>query len=103
MSVFGQKIIIVNDAQIAFDLFEKKSSIYSDRPTLVFGGEMYVHLSLFNTKNEINYSLKVRMGEYTCYATLLRSISIISQEHSPELWFERSYIKLPSHTRSRDP
>ncbi|KLO12343.1 cytochrome P450 [Schizopora paradoxa] len=40
ITVFGQHIVIINDAQIAFDLFEKRSAIYSDRPTLVFGGEM---------------------------------------------------------------
>ncbi|TDL20089.1 cytochrome P450 [Rickenella mellea] len=40
VSVFGQTMILINDAQIAYDLLEKKSSIYSDRPSLVFAGEM---------------------------------------------------------------
>ena len=40
LSVLGQTIVIINDARIAFDLFEKRSSMYSDRPRLVFGGEM---------------------------------------------------------------
>ncbi|TDL26571.1 cytochrome P450 [Rickenella mellea] len=40
ISVFGQTMILIHSPQIAFDLFEKKSSIYSSRPTLVFGGQM---------------------------------------------------------------
>jgi hypothetical protein len=44
VSVFGQHLVIINDPQIAFELLEKKSSIYSDRPTLIFGGEMCVSL-----------------------------------------------------------
>lgn len=35
-------MIIINDMQTAFDLLDKKSSIYSSRPRIVFGGEMYV-------------------------------------------------------------
>ena len=42
ITVLGQKIIIVNDVKIALDLMDKRSSIYSDRPILTFGGEMYV-------------------------------------------------------------
>ncbi|TDL20083.1 cytochrome P450 [Rickenella mellea] len=40
VSVFGQNMILINDAQIAYELLEKKSSIYSDRPPLVFAGQM---------------------------------------------------------------
>ena len=40
VEVFGERLIIINDARIAFDLLEKRSSIYSDRPRMVFGGEM---------------------------------------------------------------
>lgn len=36
MSVLGQRLIILNDARLAFDLLEKKSVIYSDRPKLPF-------------------------------------------------------------------
>ena len=42
ITVLGQKIIIVNDVKIALDLMDKRSSIYSNRPILTFGGEMYV-------------------------------------------------------------
>ena len=48
LTAFGQHLIIVNEAHIAVELLEKRSAIYSDRPTLVFGGEMYgVFLFIF--------------------------------------------------------
>jgi hypothetical protein len=40
ITVLGQTIIILNDAQIAFDLFEKRSAKHSSRPRMVFGGEL---------------------------------------------------------------
>lgn len=40
VSVMGQTIVIVNDYKATFDLLEKRSAIYSSRPTMVFGGEM---------------------------------------------------------------
>ena len=33
-------MIIINDSRIAFDLFERRSLTYSDRPRMVFAGEM---------------------------------------------------------------
>lgn len=38
--VAGQRLIILNSAEAAFDLLEKRSSIYSSRPKLLFGGEL---------------------------------------------------------------
>ena len=35
LKAFGQHIIVLNSAQVASDLLDKKSSIYSDRPPLV--------------------------------------------------------------------
>lgn len=40
VSVFGQTMIIINSAQTAFDMLDKKSSIYSERPVLQMGGEL---------------------------------------------------------------
>ncbi|KAL5481169.1 hypothetical protein ACEPAI_10110 [Sanghuangporus weigelae] len=40
VTTFGQTLIILNDQSIAFELFEKRSVIYSSRPRFVFGGEM---------------------------------------------------------------
>ncbi|KAI5118229.1 hypothetical protein M0805_000725 [Coniferiporia weirii] len=40
LSVFGTTIVILNDAQITLDFFEKRSAIYSDRPHFLFGGDL---------------------------------------------------------------
>ncbi|RWA10840.1 hypothetical protein EKO27_g4261 [Xylaria grammica] len=40
VTVFGQSIIIINDAQLAFELFEKRSSKYSSRPNQLFASEL---------------------------------------------------------------
>jgi hypothetical protein len=40
VTVLGQPLIILNSAKIATDMLDKKSSIYSDRPTLQMGGEL---------------------------------------------------------------
>jgi hypothetical protein len=40
ITIFGQTLIIVNDAQIAFELLDKRSAIHSSRPRMVFAGEM---------------------------------------------------------------
>ncbi|KAL4789294.1 cytochrome P450 [Aspergillus venezuelensis] len=40
ITIFGQTIVIINDARMAFDLLEKRSNIYSSRPRMVFAGEM---------------------------------------------------------------
>ncbi|KAK0234240.1 cytochrome P450 [Armillaria fumosa] len=40
VSILGQRIIIVNSAQVAIDMLDKKSSIFSDRPVLVMAGEL---------------------------------------------------------------
>ncbi|KAK0206061.1 cytochrome P450 oxidoreductase OrdA-like protein [Desarmillaria ectypa] len=40
LSIMGQHIIILNDMQTAIDLLEKRSSIYSDRFSSIFGGIM---------------------------------------------------------------
>ncbi|PBK93436.1 cytochrome P450 [Armillaria gallica] len=40
VSVLGQRIVIVNSAQAAIDMLDKKSSIFSDRPALVMAGEL---------------------------------------------------------------
>lgn len=40
MTVLGQPLIIINSAQAAIDMLDKKSGIYSDRPILQMGGEL---------------------------------------------------------------
>ncbi|KAJ7684128.1 cytochrome P450 [Mycena polygramma] len=40
VSVFGQQITIINSASVAMKMLDKKSSIYSDRPAVLMGGEL---------------------------------------------------------------
>ncbi|KAI0400732.1 putative cytochrome P450 oxidoreductase OrdA-like protein [Xylaria palmicola] len=40
VTVLGQSIIIINDARLAFELFEKRSAKYSSRPKQVFASEL---------------------------------------------------------------
>ncbi|PAV17544.1 cytochrome P450 [Pyrrhoderma noxium] len=40
IQVFGNRIVIVNDADIAFDMFEKHAVDFSDRPNMIFGNEI---------------------------------------------------------------
>ncbi|OSX59347.1 hypothetical protein POSPLADRAFT_1150256 [Postia placenta MAD-698-R-SB12] len=40
VTLFGQHIVILNSVQHAYDMFEKKSNIYSDRPVITMAGEM---------------------------------------------------------------
>ena len=40
MNVLGQPLILLNSAKAAFEMLDKKSAIYSDRPTLQMGGEL---------------------------------------------------------------
>ncbi|KJA23927.1 hypothetical protein HYPSUDRAFT_39442 [Hypholoma sublateritium FD-334 SS-4] len=40
ISIFGQTIVVLNSVDVAVDMLEKKSVIYSDRPVLQMGGEL---------------------------------------------------------------
>lgn len=42
ITVMGQTIVIVNSLEIATELLNKRSAIYSSRPNLVFASEMFV-------------------------------------------------------------
>lgn len=45
VNALGTRVIIINDLQIAIDLLETRSSIYSNRPVFPFAGEMYASIS----------------------------------------------------------
>lgn len=40
LKVLGQTMIVVNSPQVAIDMLERKSTIYSDRPTLIMAHEL---------------------------------------------------------------
>ena len=39
-SAFGRSVVVLNSKTAVFDLLEKRSAIYSDRPRSVLAGEM---------------------------------------------------------------
>ena len=42
-TIFRTKFIVINDANVAFELLDKRSTLYSDRPRSVMI-DLYVHL-----------------------------------------------------------
>lgn len=42
LHVFGQGLVFLNSPEAAFDLLDKRGSIYSDKPSLVMAGELCV-------------------------------------------------------------
>lgn len=40
ISALGQNIVILNEPQYAIDMLDRKGVLYSDRPTLVMGGQL---------------------------------------------------------------
>ena len=40
LNMGGQPILIINDAKVAADLFERRANIYSDRARNIIGGEI---------------------------------------------------------------
>jgi hypothetical protein len=47
LTVLGQTLVILNDAQYANDLLEKRSGQYSARSRMIFGGEMLASTLLY--------------------------------------------------------
>lgn len=48
VTVMGQTIVIINGFDVATDLLNKRSAVYSSRPKLTFASEMFV-ICLLNT------------------------------------------------------
>ena len=40
VTVLGTTFVIINDKDVAFDLLDKRSTVYSSRPVLTFAGGM---------------------------------------------------------------
>lgn len=46
LHVFGLGLVFLNSPDAAFDLLDKRGSVYSDKPALVMAGELCVFVSL---------------------------------------------------------
>jgi hypothetical protein len=62
LKVFGQSIVVINSADVAHELFEKRSSIYSDRTELPMIKGLYVGLSPQQIANADLYTEWVGTG-----------------------------------------
>lgn len=40
MTALGTTIVVLNSKEVAFELLDRRSAIYSSRPNLIFGNEM---------------------------------------------------------------
>ena len=61
LNVLGQPIVILTSLEVVTDLFEKRSSNYSDRKHMVMLNELYVPHS-FYLKELVNNAVRCRMG-----------------------------------------
>jgi hypothetical protein len=61
ISVFGRGILVINSQRVAVDLLEKRSSIYSDRPTYISFSEFLTeHLTFVFTEYGKLYVIRRR-------------------------------------------
>ncbi|KAF8993245.1 cytochrome P450 [Cyathus striatus] len=64
---FGKGILVLNSLQAVVDLLEKRSDIYSDRPTFTMVGEM---MGLDNSMPMLSYGGKYKQQRKLCHSAL---------------------------------
>ncbi|KAL9709236.1 hypothetical protein Ac2012v2_007590 [Leucoagaricus gongylophorus] len=89
ISIFGQRMIIVNSAEVATELLEKKGSIYSDRPVMEMGGEM---VGWKNTLVLVPYGDRFRSYR-KLFHKLIGNPASMSQFHPTEEVETRKFLK----------
>ena len=66
VSAFGRGVLVINSQRVAVDLLEKRSNIYSDRPTFISAGEILTrNLDLAMTPYGDLYAIKPLTSAYT--------------------------------------
>jgi hypothetical protein len=89
VSVFGQQMIILNSAQTAIEMLDKKSSIYSDRPIIPMGGEL---VGWKNTLVLLPYGDRFRNYRKLFHQTI-GTMSSMSNFHGAEEMEARKFLK----------
>ncbi|KAI5122863.1 hypothetical protein M0805_003156 [Coniferiporia weirii] len=104
LSVMGQTIIILNDLQMAIDLLDKKSAIFSDRPVFIFGGIM---VGWENSLPLLRYGERHRLVRKTLHRTIGSNFAMRKFYDIEELEVRRFLLKtlrkpaqLSDHIRS---
>lgn len=82
VTVLGQTIILLNSAQIACDMLDKKGAIYSDRPVLQMGGEL---VGWKNTMVLLPYSERFRHYRRLFHRVIGSPFAVKSFEPSQEI------------------
>ena len=89
LKVFGTSIVVINSHAIAFDLFEKRSSIYSDRCEFPMINDLYVHdvsLWIRSYLPVIMYHVVQNgLGMGLGFHALWRAVAAQSQTHSSKI------------------
>ncbi|GKZ31850.1 hypothetical protein AbraIFM66950_000761 [Aspergillus brasiliensis] len=91
VQVFGETLIIVNDARIAVELMEKRSVIHSDRPSLTFV-EMSGFKDIFSTRN--NNDPRVRAERKLFYQQIGSNNSVARFNHIQEAEVARFLVRV---------
>ncbi len=89
LNILGQRILIVNSAQVAVDLLEKRGSIYSDRPTSPMGGEL---VGWKNTLVFLKYGPRFRAGRRMAHQ-LFGNHATMKKFHPVEELETRRFLK----------
>ncbi|KAF5321043.1 hypothetical protein D9619_000276 [Psilocybe cf. subviscida] len=82
VTVLGQTVIVLNSAQIARDMLDKKSAIYSDRPVLQMGGEL---VGWKNTMVLLPYGERFRHYRRLFHSVIGSPLAVKSFEPSEEI------------------
>ncbi|KAF1978184.1 cytochrome P450 [Bimuria novae-zelandiae CBS 107.79] len=83
VTVLGQTFVIINDAQIAFELMRGRSAIHSSRPGQIFSGQMvgWRHATAMSPYND---SWKTRRKNINKIASTNTSISVFDRVQEAE-------------------
>ncbi|PBK93427.1 cytochrome P450 [Armillaria gallica] len=73
VSILGRRLVIINSAQMAISMLDKKSSIYSDRPVIGMGGEL---VGWKNSMIFMSYGTRFRNGRRLAHQLFGNSVNI---------------------------
>ena len=96
--ILGQPFIILGSAERAYDLFEKCSSNYSDRPRFPIWNEMLVSFSLYSRQVIFTRDLAGLCLEH-CFPSVRIGVErapsflpwALQSERHPQVWFSSNY------------
>ena len=78
LNVLGQHIVILNSLEVITDLFEKRSSNYSDRKHTIMLHELYV-LHSFHFQELVKIAVRCRMNWKISMSIMPKTQEIISR------------------------